>query len=242
MLRKAFTLIELLVAVAVIAILIAVLLPALGSARDRARQTVCASNLRQIGVGLYNYWTVENGRVPYVWSPMTNNFFGRQGTDDAAIDPFDRALWPFSLPNVLMPTHLGEERRLFVCPSAVNGWPRRDGPFQYAYREAAINQPNGSTPSHPGSYQREHFGILDGRMMWDFRLELTGDAVRDAQILTYPRATYVRDLVAFRQPDQPVIGPHRGGTMVINRRLEVEFRDQKTTTEDLAPEGQGVQF
>ena len=52
---KAFTLIELLVVIAIIAILAAILFPVFAQARDKARQTACLSNLKQIGTGLMMY-------------------------------------------------------------------------------------------------------------------------------------------------------------------------------------------
>ena len=62
--RKGFTLIELLVVISIIALLIGILLPALGRARDSALQSTSLSNLRQISAGLGAYAGDWNDRQP----------------------------------------------------------------------------------------------------------------------------------------------------------------------------------
>lgn len=59
-----FTLIEFLVVVAIIALLMSILLPSLGRARENAKSVTCLSNLRQIGTLFGAYATEYNGNVP----------------------------------------------------------------------------------------------------------------------------------------------------------------------------------
>jgi len=65
--RRAFTLIELLVVIAIIAILAAILFPVFARAREKARQTSCLSNTRQLGTSWSMYVQDVDERVPRAW-------------------------------------------------------------------------------------------------------------------------------------------------------------------------------
>lgn len=74
--RRAFTLIELLVVISIIALLIAILLPALGAARESAKRIQCASNLHQIGIGYYTWAVDRDGVLPlgYIDNNLSSSY------------------------------------------------------------------------------------------------------------------------------------------------------------------------
>src|SRR5439155_11622473 len=83
--HSAFTLVELLVVIAIIAILAGILFPVFAQARAKARQTVCASNLRQIGMAIALYRDDWGYYVPAflgtrTWMEVDK---GKQGLIDA---------------------------------------------------------------------------------------------------------------------------------------------------------------
>ncbi len=92
----AFTLIELLVVIAIIAILAAILFPVFAKAREKARQSACLSNLKQLGAALAQY-VIDHEAYPQMSSP--SNQVPRTRWPDT--------IWPYT-----------KSRGAFICPSA----------------------------------------------------------------------------------------------------------------------------
>ena len=88
----AFTLIELLVVVAVIALLAALLLPALKGARERSKAIDCVSNLRQVHIGFHLFALDNDGYYP--WTDNWVDSLGTKGYFGAGETYYGRKRWP----------------------------------------------------------------------------------------------------------------------------------------------------
>jgi prepilin-type N-terminal cleavage/methylation domain-containing protein len=99
--NAAFTLVELLVVIGIVAVLLALLLPALAAARRQSKSTACASNLRQICTALNAYAASNDGRLPDVSTSATGG-----------------NLWDVSKSFVNALEAQGVPMRTFLCPAS----------------------------------------------------------------------------------------------------------------------------
>lgn len=121
--RNAFTLIELLVVIAIIAMLAAIIFPVFASAREKARQATCQSNLKQIGLGLLQYVSDYDSCMPF---EADANVCWRQ-----LIQPYTKSVQVVTCPD--------NPNNAMIAYNAYGGYPA-------VYTSYACNNTSGASP------------------------------------------------------------------------------------------------
>ena len=190
-----FTLIELLVAIAIITMLAGILMPVIARSREQARKTVCAANLRQIGMALSMYATNHDGRIPptdgyetwrathHVWDGTLSR--PRYEGLGFLHEKFGYGVKPemYYCPSVSIASQMGATTHAWSCWEKVGpDWRSAMCGISYVYRETGFGaswllSDNAETPAmvmdfqiDPGrychSYQGENILFYDGSVKW----------------------------------------------------------------------------
>lgn len=163
-----FTLIELLVVIAIITILAAILFPVFANVREKARQTSCQSNVRQIGMALLMYCGDYDNAFPLIGCPYPANLF--VGSWIEAVQPYATSL------------------QLFVCPNASGtstDWRNTDDLTRnYGFPPSASSVVSGNPPVHylfsfRGAALYDGLGGYSGRSLGLYRYATPSKRVTD---------------------------------------------------------------
>ncbi|MEI6500650.1 MAG: DUF1559 domain-containing protein [Armatimonadota bacterium] len=158
MIRKGFTLIELLVVIAIIAILAAILFPVFAKAREKARQSSCLSNFKQIGLGVLSYAQDYDESLPIEY----DNLVGK-----AAWEWCNSDRWTNYQDSI---TPYVKNTGIFVCPSARTVTAENATAWNHGLYTAwgGPIYPNGMNGNSLGAFQSpsKMFIIVDSTNAW----------------------------------------------------------------------------
>lgn len=153
---KKFTLIELLVVIAIIGILTSLLLPSLTQAREKTKQAVCLSNLKQVGVALYSFTISNKGKLPGgLWGEQSPRY-----KDGSNSGKFGYYLAAYT--NHPDPTNSYQPFTLLNCPSFGRNEEGTNSTNAVQFRKAGLNSDWESYFAYPawqGDPSRQPFSM-----------------------------------------------------------------------------------
>jgi len=146
--RTGFTLIELLVVIAIIALLIGILLPALGQARKQGQAAKCAANLHHVGQAMATYLGENNGVYPaaYFYPYDGDGNYDLNAQEEVNDRPYGYIHWSYYL-------YSGGRApaEAFQCPSIPGGGAPRTNPGRTGWSDGQVDQNGASGP--PGTVE-----------------------------------------------------------------------------------------
>jgi prepilin-type N-terminal cleavage/methylation domain-containing protein len=184
--RSGFTLIELLVVVAIIALLIAILLPSLARAKNQAKKTACASNMHQIGIALNTYGAeYENNLPPETGRGFETYGYGTTSTRHLYMRWGYANVAPYTFPNgrtdtthwrelICMDVGTVKDPRVFFCPGQSN--------TTWMYTKPA------SSTTDPYSF----LGPINAHSGYSYQLHLGGNPLMSPTFVTGPQKLNVK--------------------------------------------------
>jgi prepilin-type N-terminal cleavage/methylation domain-containing protein/prepilin-type processing-associated H-X9-DG protein len=144
--QRGFTLIELLVVIAIIALLLAVLMPAMRKIKEIARETVCRSNLKNVGLAVLMYIDDFERKIPntqrsngYLWFESDGHTYRTPGSGDGTY-------W-----GTFYKDYIGGQTKIFGCPSF-----RNDSGTRFVYSDGGMKQYDRRFPLQHAAFSLNH--------------------------------------------------------------------------------------
>ncbi len=212
----AFTLVELLVVVAIIAVLIGVLLPTLGKARERANRATCASNLRQLALGVTMYTADNRG-----WFP------GRAaGQFERADDWVKWRVGGTPYRDGVIAQYLGESDAVMFCPSSTeqrksNWFFPANGPYRYDY---SVSHRLTGDPNESAEWPRRKITQIRQSAEAIMVVEESGDTINDGLWIGIPHDAQMIDLLGVQHDRRVRDDPGHPGAATLGKMQHVALR------------------
>lgn len=166
--HRGFTLIELLVVISIIAILAAMLLPAIKLIQEAARVSSCLSNLRQIGLAVVAYTNDDDGALPYYPRPFSSGASFNRGNEGALLERLLSDPLGCPIPSVYYQLDSCSANPVFICKA---------GPYRTTQDIWGGSRRRWVTPAGVGG-QYDHMNTYEGSMAYlygDYPDRPTGD-------------------------------------------------------------------